>query len=492
MTAEQGAMESGPGLAVRTAFGIGAMSAGVLIQALSTLALLFYNQVIGMSPAAVGLALMISLVFDAFWDPAIGLWSDNTRSRIGRRHPFMYAAIIPTGVAFWLLWSPPEGLSEGGNFTWLLGALLAVRFFSSLYEVPSTALAPELAPGYNARTGLLGLRYFWGVLGGVLTSVLAFQIFLSERNGGLTSREGFAANGMAGAVIICVTLLVSCLGTHREAVRFTPPPAASRRPAALLAEVWSAVTNRNFAAIMISALFAGTASGLTAGLTMYFNLYFWGLSTDDLTLLTMAGLVASVVGVFLAPAVTRRWGKKQVALALFGLSVFTAVLPMTLRLLGVLPGNDWPGLLPLLFVETLIAATMSLMVMIIVTSMLADVVEDNAVRTGHRSEGLFFAANSILAKSVTGVGTLGSGLMLMAVDFPSHASPGQVSQEMIHALGFIYLPVALTLSTLSLVALVYFRIDQAKHEENLSLLRSAALADEATIEAHAPVGDRQT
>jgi GPH family glycoside/pentoside/hexuronide:cation symporter len=81
MKAEKGALEEGPNLAVRTAFGMGALSAGVLTQALSTLALLFYNQVIGMSPATVGLALMISLIFDAFWDPAIGLGSE-----IGRAH----------------------------------------------------------------------------------------------------------------------------------------------------------------------------------------------------------------------------------------------------------------------------------------------------------------------------------------------------------------------------------------------------------------------
>jgi|SRR5215217_153499 len=482
MAAEDKAATRGPGLAVGTAFGMGAMSAGLLSQALSTLALLFYNQVIGMSPATVGLVLMISLIFDAVWDPAIGLWSDNTRSRIGRRHPFMYAAIIPTGVAFWLLWSPPVGLSEGGNFAWLLTTLLAVRFFSSLYEVPSTALAPELAPDYDARTGLLGLRYFWGVLGAVLISVLAFQVFLSERNGGLGSREGFAANGVAGGVIISVTLLISCLGTHRAAQRFTPPPALSRRLGEVLQEVWSAITNRDFAAIMLSGMFVGTAAGLTTGLTLYFNLYLWGLSTDDLTVLTMAGLIASVIGVFLAPAATKRWGKKPVALALFALSVVTAVMPMTLRLLGVLPGNEWPGLLPLLFVETLFAAAMGLMVLIIMTSMLADVVEDNAVRTGRRSEGLFFAANSILSKAVTGVGTLGAGLMLTAVDFPRHAAPGQVSEGMIHKLGYIYLPVALVLAALSLVALARYRIDRARHEENLSRLQSASLAEQAVNE----------
>ncbi|HEY0597331.1 MFS transporter, partial [Sphingopyxis sp.] len=124
----------------RWAFGIGALSSGLAGQAITVLALIFYNQVVGMSAAAVGLALMISLVFDAFWDPAIGLWSDRTRSRIGRRHPFMYASIIPAGLAFWALWSPPAGMTESANFMWLLASLMALRFFISLSEIPSTSL----------------------------------------------------------------------------------------------------------------------------------------------------------------------------------------------------------------------------------------------------------------------------------------------------------------------------------------------------------------
>jgi GPH family glycoside/pentoside/hexuronide:cation symporter len=481
-----------PGLGVSTAFGIGAVSSGVAHQAVSTLALLFYNQVIGMSPAAVGLALMISLVFDGLWDPAIGLWSDAVRSRIGRRHPFMYASILPAAAAFWMLWNPPAGLSQGANFAYLLATLLAVRLSNSLNEVPSTALAPEMAPDYHARTRLLGQRYFWGVMGAMLTSLLAFQVFLSKSHGGVTNRSGYGAYGFAGAVIIGGAILISCLGTHRTAARYAPPAAAPMRPRVVLSEIWGAFTNRNFAAIMFASLFSGVGGGLTGGLSLYFNLYLWGLSTDDLSVLLLAGLGASIIGVLLAPAVSRRWGKRQVVVLLFSISVFTAVLPMALRLLGMLPGNNWPGLLPLLFAETFVAGTLSLMGLIITTSMLADVVEDNAARTGRRSEGLYFSANSILGKAVTGVGTLASGLMLALVKFPHKAAPGQVSQHIIHTLGLMYLPVALALSLLSVACLHFFRIDQAQHEQNLSHLESLALAEEVAGEPNAnriQVGD---
>jgi GPH family glycoside/pentoside/hexuronide:cation symporter len=462
----------GPGFAVNTAFGIGALSSGVVTQSLSGLVMIFYNQVIGMSPAAVGLALMISLISDAFWDPAIGIWSDGTRSRWGRRLPFMYAAIIPSGLTFWLLWAPPAALPEAAHFAYLLVTLMAVRFTISLHEIPSTALAPEMAPDYDARTGLLAGRYFYGVLGFVIASLLAFQGFLSDRAGGVTHLPGYAAYGAAGGVIISVTLLISTFGTRRQAMGSTGEVATPLRPRALAAHIWGAFTNRNFAAIMIAALFAGMASGISTALTLYFNLYFWGLSTNDLSLLVLAGLVASIIGVFIAPALSRRFGKKPVVLTVFSISFFFSVLPITLRLLGVLPGNNWSGLVPFLFVETLIAATLGLIGLIVVTSMLADVVEDNAAKTGQRSEGLFFAANSVLSKSVTGVGTFVSGLMLTFVSFPKNAVPGAVGPEIMHKLAYVYLPTTVVLSIASLVFLSFYRIDRAAHDENLSRARA--------------------
>lgn len=459
---------------VAAAFGLGALSSGLVTQAISALALLFYNQVVGLSPAQVGLALMLSLICDAVCDPAIGLWSDNTRSPWGRRHPFMYAAILPSGLAFWLLWSPPAMLSQTAAFVWLLATLLATRICVSLYEVPSTSLAPELAPDYDARTGLISARYFCGVLGALAASLLAFQLFLADRAGGLAHRAGFAGFGAAGGALISLSLLVSTLGTHAHAQRLAPRPATTiDDPSAAVGigrQVRHALTNRNFLAIVVSALLSGMALGMTTGLATYFNLYFWGLDTNDLSLLAAPGLAAAIVAVLAAPPAARRWGKKPVALAVFTASVAASIAPMSLRLLGLLPGNHWPWLLPMLLVETFTAGALTLIGMIVVTSMLADVVEDNAARTGVRSEGFFFAANSVLQKSVTGVGLFSAGLLLSAVHFPHDVAHTPVSAAMMHALGWAYLPATTLLSAASLAVLSLFRIDRAAHQANLARL----------------------
>ena len=478
-----------PSRRAQAAFGVGAAASGVTAQAISAFALLYYNQVVGLSPATVGLAMMISLIADALWDPLIGLWSDRFRSRLGRRHPFMYTAAVPAGAAFWLLWNPPAGLTEVTGLVYLTATLMAVQFFTSLYEVPSTSLAPEMAPDYDARTSLLASRYLFGVLGGVLMSVLAFQVFLSDRAGGVTNAAGFAGYGLAGAAVITAAILISSLGTHGQIALLARPPARQAGLRDLMAPVAAALRNRNFVAIMVAALFSGLSGGVSRGLGMYFNLYFWELSTDDLSLLIFPSLLASLVGVAAAPYAARRWGKKRVVLILFSLSVFSSVLPMSLRLLGVLPGNDWPGLLPLLALDAFVSGALGLMGMIIVTSMLADVVEDDAARTGHRSEGLFFAANSVLNKCISGVGTFVSGLMLTWIAFPADARPGAVDAGLMHQLGYMYLPAAVLLAALSLITLSFFRIDRAQHEANLSRIESAALADEA-VEAANPVGQR--
>ncbi|HSR58656.1 MAG TPA: MFS transporter, partial [Candidatus Binataceae bacterium] len=107
-------------LGTNVVYGIGSVAFGVHLTALTSLLLLFFNQVVGLPAAWVGAAMMITLIFDAICDPLIGEWSDHTRSRWGRRHPFMYAAALPVAGAYWMLWSPPAGLSHAQLTTYFI------------------------------------------------------------------------------------------------------------------------------------------------------------------------------------------------------------------------------------------------------------------------------------------------------------------------------------------------------------------------------------
>ncbi|MGH6996774.1 MAG: MFS transporter, partial [Phenylobacterium sp.] len=90
-------------------YGLGAAANIIKQRGITTFLLLFYNQVVGLPPAMVSTAIMIALIFDAFVDPMVGQISDNTRSKWGRRHPFMYAAALPVAIAFYMIWNPPVG-----------------------------------------------------------------------------------------------------------------------------------------------------------------------------------------------------------------------------------------------------------------------------------------------------------------------------------------------------------------------------------------------
>ena len=144
--------------ATRLAYGAGAMANGVKSAAFSSYLMLYFNQVVGVPAAIVGTALACTLLVDAIVDPFLGRWADVTRSRWGRRHPFMFAAAIPTTVFFFLTWFPPDGLSHIQLGFWIFALAAATRASISAFEINTSAMGSELTEVYSQRTKLFSLR----------------------------------------------------------------------------------------------------------------------------------------------------------------------------------------------------------------------------------------------------------------------------------------------------------------------------------------------
>ena len=193
--------------------------------------------------------------------------------------------------------------------------------------------------------------------------------------------------------------------------------------------------------------------------------------------LAVVALFAAFAGVGLAPAISKRFGKKRAMIGVFFASLFASVAPIAMRLLGMLPPNGTEALFAIVFVFNFFAATLGLSGFIIVSSMMSDVVEDAAVSTGQRSEGLLFAANGLIAKCVTGVGTFLSGLMLAWVSFPQHATPGEVDPAILHHLGMVFVPIVTTFSAIAIAVLMFYDIDRSTHQRNVERLEGAVQPD---------------
>ncbi len=455
-------------------YGFGSIAFGVKDQGFSYFLLFFYNQVIGLPSLLVGSAIAIALAADAFIDPIIGQISDHLRTRWGRRHPLMYASAIPLAIAYWFLWSPPAW-SQESLFFYLVAIAIVVRTLISLYEVPSAALLAELTYGYDERTSLFGYRYFFSWLGGLSMTMLGFGLFFrpsTQYPQGQLDPANYPGYAAAACIIMVVAIFVSSLGTHRF-IPYLSLPHADGRPnlRRFFGEMMESMNNRSFIVITLSTLFNFGAAGVVTNMNFYFSTFFWDLNAHEIFVLTFALVPAPFIAMFLAPYLCKRFGKRPATLGLWVLSLIVNWIPLTLRLVGFFPPNHSPSLVPLLLWFGVFGSILAAANMIIMSSMLADIVEDSQLKTGRRSEGLFFAANAFVQKAVSGLGGLISGVILAVAHFPATAKPGALAPEIVTRLAWIYLPVVLGLYILSMLTIAFYTITRASHEQAVTALK---------------------
>jgi len=217
-------------------------------------------------------------------------------------------------------------------------------------------------------------------------------------------------------------------------------------------------------------------------LALYFGTFFWELTSAQLLVLIGQGFGGAVIAMMLAPYLSKRFGKKATAIGALSLSILSGVSPLCLRLLGLFPANHSAALLPSLLAFGVVTSSLGISASILISSMIADVVEDSELKTGRRSEGLFFSAASFVQKAVSGTGLLLSGLILAVVGFPARAQPGHVPQPVLTHLAMTYLPAYAGLYLVALGFLAAYRIDRSTHQANLRRLAEAAAAAERAEE----------
>ena len=464
-------------LPTRFFYGFGSVAFGVKDNGFSYFLQFFYAQVIGVPAPTVGLAIMFALILDAFIDPVIGQLSDNTRTRWGRRHPFMYASAIPVAASYMILWNPPKGWEQGALLLYLFSTAVLIRSFISCYEIPSAALAAELTTEYDERTRLLSWRYLFGWVGGLAMYGLALFVFLkpdATHPVGQLNPSGYAHYGVFAGGLMLFAILVTSIGTHKEIPNLREPPHARVTLPQLAREMFGTLANRPFLIILTSSFFYAMGVGLGFSINLYFTTYFWEFSSFQIGLFTPSSLAAALLAFTIAPRIAQRFDKKPAAMTLIPLGLAIGLAPIVLRLLGVFLPNGSPALYPTIWISNVFATGLGITGSILFTSMIADVVEDSELKTGRRQEGLFFAAVAFVNKSVSGMGIFAAGLIVGAIHFPQHAKPGTVAPEIIRALGLTYVPVQLLLYGTTVLLLLGYRISRASHAETLRRLAAAA------------------
>ena len=413
------------GFNLKFAYGVGQVGEGLKNGAFGTFLLFYYNQVLGVSGTLAGLALGTAVLVDAFTDPLAGSLSDHWRSRLGRRHPFMYASVLPLAVSFYFLFHP---LVEGdlALFIWLVVFTNLTRTSMSLYHVPHIALGAELSDDFKERSSVVGFRTFFGTFGSLLAVFAGFQFFFTATEGfanGQLNEAAYQPYALFISLGMALTIFWSAWGT-RSAIPFLPVPATSVRLSVMatigrvFTDIRAAMRCGSFRWLFSGVLVVYVVVGVDAALNLYVYTYFWELTPNDISLLVIAYPAGVMLGAFFAPALHDKFGKKA-GLIFGGASwPFWQILPIVLRLTDTFPTNESVLLLPLLCLIRVIQGASTVQANVAYASMVADVVDEHELETHQRQEGIFFAAVSFSAKAATGMGNIIAGFGLDIINWP--------------------------------------------------------------------------
>jgi GPH family glycoside/pentoside/hexuronide:cation symporter len=452
----------------KLAYGAGDLGTAITANVLAVFLLIFFTNVAGLSPGLAGSVLMIGKIWDAINDPIVGILSDRTQSRWGRRHPWMIFGAIPFGIFFFLQWIVPQFSSDPSANQWGLFwyyVIISILFnsFYTAVNLPYTALTPELTQDYDERTSLNSFRFAFSIGGSILSLVLALGIFGTIKNNPI---QQYLVLGAISAVISVLPIYWCVWGT-RKRVKETErqrQEVAQSESLPYLQQLKIAFSNRPFVYVIGIYLCSWLAVQNTVAVIPYFVKSWMGLADQDFTKVVMAVQVTGLIMLFVWSEVSKRVGKK--AVYFMGMTVWIIA---EIGLFFLKPGQV--GLMYLLAVMAGVGVSTAYLVP---WSMIPDVIELDELQTGQRREGIFYGFMVLLQKVALAIGLFLVGVSLQQSGFVAtvagQAEPNQ-PQSALWSIRLLIGPVPTVILLIGLLLAYLYPITREVHAEILLKLQ---------------------
>jgi len=398
----------------------------------------FATDVLLLAPAAVGVIFATGRLWDAISDPIVGTWSDRTKTRLGRRRPWMLAAIPLIVVAMLATWMPPATLSGGALAGWVAVSLFAFYTAYTMYAVPHQSLGSELSTDHHDRSRIFGV-YNGSFMLGMMLAFGGMQFVMTSDD--QRAAAGLLAMG-AGAVVLCVLLIPPTRLRER-------PEYQGRGAASSFGALRDVLRNRHAQRLLFVQFVQMLGTGVIGILSPYQLQYI--LKRPDLVgplpaLFVIFNLASIPIWVMLS----RRFGKRRVWLASMVLGGFvfgaTALVGEGDVLLITL-------LLPLAGFALGCGGTVG-------PSILADVIDGDELDTGERKEGAYNAAWGFALKLSNALVILVTSLVLQGIDFQPNVEQTDAAKL---AIRLLYGVMPLTMFLAAAAVFRGFSLDEAEH-----------------------------
>ncbi len=451
----------------------GAVANGVKTDAFTFFLLFFYSNVIGLSPGLASLAIFIALMVDAFTDPLMGVISDRTKHKFGRRHPYFLLGMIPMGLSYFMLFSIQTSweLSQQYLFVWMLTFTMLTRLGMTIFEVPHRSLGSEMSRSYTERTSIFATRELFGWMGGLFNAFLAYTIFFKDTPDympGTKNPEPWIYYGMTGATIMCISVLVTYFGTLKYRETYEVEIAAFNLRL-ILNQIFIALKNKSFLIFFFGYLFIAVSWGMGSSLQIYMNTYFWEFKSIMLASYLGIYVLSTISAFLLVPALVKFIEKKTILLLAIMFAALIPPIPIFLFINGFLPASGtWDlfyATIPFVYIGNTCLSSSA----IIRESMLGDISDEVQLDSKIGQQGLMFASSSLIGKLNTGLGILMAGIALEFISFPQ-GTDVTPSAENIFNLAMVQGPLVAILMFIPFGIFSMYGIDRYRHQEILAKL----------------------
>lgn len=431
----------------KLAWSNGSIAAALSMQAFGAFGAYFYMNHLKLDPALYALGMTLYAIWNAINDPLLGQLSDRTRTRWGRRVPYMVAGTIPLGIAFALVWMPPAAVlsSQGWLFAYFLGIVCLFDGLYTLVILNWTALFPEMYPSLRERAQMAVIRQVFGIIGLVIG--IAVPPMLYGPDGGTAT--GWAFMGILLAAVTVITLFISVLGSKER------PEFSHDEPLNLWQSLGNTLANRSFVSFGLANMALNFGFNmLVAGFPFYSHYVLKTQGVQETILLGLIFVSALVVMPLWQKCIVRFGSRNCIAAAfvMFGVATMPYMTASGFKsgaLISLFLGLGLSGLL------------------LITDVLLADIVDEDELRTGTRREGMYFGINGFFIR----ISIAGQASVLALVLKSSGFDPDLSVQgaRAIQGLRFLLSPVVMVALLLALLMMWVYplhgqRLDRVKKE----------------------------
>ena len=431
----------------KLAFGAGDLGPAIVAAINGFFLNAFLLDVASLRPGAAGAIFLIVKIWDAVNDPIMGALTDRTRTRWGRRRPWLLFAAIPFGLAFFLQWIVPP-LSDLGKFWYYLIVAVLLDTAYTAVNVPYAALTPELSHDYDERVSLSSYRFSFSILGGVFAAFFHTMIV-----GAFPSVfTGYTVSAAVWAFFIIVPSFVTFAFTRETHFKEDRPEGPG-----FIQGLGIVFRNRAFVLVTVIYLLSWLSIQFVQN-NLFLYVKYWIGAESQFGTLVLAVQVSAFVFVLIWTRVSRRIGKQSTYY--IGMSFWVLV---AIALFFVQPRQ-----MDTLFVLAILAGAGVSIGYLIPWSMLPDVIELDELQTGQRREGIFYGFFVFLQKLGISLGLALSNFALEASGYinqtPGGAVPVQPPAVLLALRAFVSLVPAVIL-LLSFVAVRQYPITRERHAQ---------------------------